>query len=95
MSPLSPSGVDITSRVEINNSEVYKSTAIDMASAMVAERQDGTRIFLRYFPTGEIQQWSKAKEHWVMLGTCAPAASSLFHQTAPQCREGSIQLLRE
>jgi hypothetical protein len=74
---------------------VYKSTAIEMASAIVAERQDGTRIFLRYFPTGEIQQWSKAKEHWVTLGTCAPAASSLFHQTAPQCREGSIQLLRE
>jgi hypothetical protein len=66
-----------------------------MASAMVAERLDGTRIFLRYFPTGEIQQWSKAKERWVTLGICAPVASGLFQKSGPQCREGSIQLLRE
>jgi hypothetical protein len=40
---------------------VYKNTAIEMASALVAERPDGSRIYLRYFPTGEIQQWSDAK----------------------------------
>jgi hypothetical protein len=38
---------------------VYNSTGIEMASAVVAERPDGTRVFLRYFTTGEIQQWSK------------------------------------
>jgi hypothetical protein len=74
---------------------VYKSTAIEMASAMVAERLDGTRIFLRYFPTGEIQQWSKARERWVTLGICAPVASGLLQKSGPQCREGSLQLLRE
>jgi hypothetical protein len=54
---------------------VYKSIGIEMASAVVAERQDGTRIYLRYFPTGEIQQWSDARAGWATLGFCAPRAS--------------------
>jgi hypothetical protein len=74
---------------------VHKHTAIEMASAIVAERQDGTHVFLRYFPTGEIQQWSGAKARWVTLGTCAPSAPTRLRSTVPQCREGSLQLLRE
>ena len=50
----------------------YKNTGIEMASALVAERQDGTRILLRYFPTGEVQQWSVVKTRWVTLGFCTP-----------------------
>ena len=73
---------------------IYKSVAVEMASAVVAERQDGTRIFLRYFTTGEVQQWSKAQARWVTLGICAPSALNPDH-TMPQCREGSLQLLRE
>jgi hypothetical protein len=72
---------------------VYKSTLIEMASALVAERQDGSRIFLRYFPTGEIQQWSKAKADWVTLGTCAPRGGS--RNPTPQCTHEPLQLLRE
>jgi len=53
----------------------YKNTGIEMASALVAERHDGTRIFLRYFPTGEIQQWSTAKTNWVTLGRCVPVGA--------------------
>jgi hypothetical protein len=49
----------------------YKNTPIEMASALVAERQDGTRIFLRYFPTGEVQQWGEKANKWITLGFCA------------------------
>jgi hypothetical protein len=73
---------------------LYKNTAIQMASAVVAERQDGTRVMLRYFPTGEVQQWSNFKARWVTLGICAPSASP-FGKGTPQCREGSLQVLRE
>ncbi|WNG52170.1 hypothetical protein F0U60_01680 [Archangium minus] len=69
---------------------VHKNTSIEMASALVAERQDGTRIFLRYFPTGEIQQWSAAGASWVTLAHCAPRRDA----RAPQCDEPP-QLLRE
>jgi hypothetical protein len=72
---------------------VYKNTAIEMASALVAERQDGTRIFLRYFPTGEIQQWSQAKSGWVTLGRCGPRERTTFG-SAPQCDE-VLRLLHE
>jgi hypothetical protein len=74
---------------------IHKDTAIEMASAVVAERQDGTRVFLRYFPTGEIQQWSEIQGHWVTLGKCAPRMSTPFRTTVPHCREGSLQLLHE
>lgn len=60
---------------------VYKDTNIEMASALVAERQDGTRIFLRYFPTGEIQQWSIARGRWMRLGRCTPGREG----RPPQC----------
>jgi len=40
---------------------LFKNLAIEMASALVAERQDGTRVIPRYFPTGEVQQWSAAR----------------------------------
>jgi hypothetical protein len=50
----------------------YKETPIEMASAVIAERQDGSRLFLRYFPTGEIQQWSAVRNRWMTLGRCAP-----------------------
>jgi len=73
---------------------VHKSTAIEMASALVAERQDGTRVFLRYFPTGEVQQWSDSKAGWVTLGTCTPRGANPF-STAPQCSNGPLRLLRE
>lgn len=73
----------------------YENTAIEMASALVAERQDGTRIFLRWFPTGEVQQWSTAQNHWVTLGTCAPSGPTLIGLNVPRCREGALQLLRE
>jgi hypothetical protein len=73
----------------------HKNTTIEMASALVAERQDGTRIFLRYFPTGEIQQWSVAKARWVTLGKCAPRGSTPYSETLPQCRDGALQPLRE
>lgn len=71
----------------------YKNMALEMASALVAERQDGTRVFLRYFPTGEIQQWSQARTEWVTLGRCVPRGDSPF-TTAPQCGE-PLRLLRE
>ncbi|PTL76628.1 hypothetical protein DAT35_49170 [Vitiosangium sp. GDMCC 1.1324] len=69
---------------------VHKNTDIEMASALVAERQDGTRVYLRYFPTGEIQQWSAVKTGWVTLGRCTPRRDS----RAPQCDE-PLSLLRE
>jgi proteasome lid subunit RPN8/RPN11 len=72
---------------------VYKDTSIEMASALVAERQDGTRVFLRYFSTGEVQQWSNARAGWVTLGRCVPRRNSSF-KTTPQCNE-PLQLLRE
>jgi hypothetical protein len=73
---------------------VYNNTAIEMASALVAERQDGTRIFLRYFPTGEIQQWSDAQASWLTLGTCAPRGTHSRSRT-PQCSDEPLRLLRE
>ncbi|WNG52095.1 hypothetical protein F0U60_54310 [Archangium minus] len=69
---------------------LHKNTAIEMASALVAEQQDGTRIYLRYFPTGEIQQWSAVKTDWITLGRCTPRRDS----RAPQCDE-PLRLLRE
>ncbi|MCY1046363.1 hypothetical protein OV208_33975 [Corallococcus sp. bb12-1] len=72
----------------------FRSTFIEMASAVVAERQDGTRIFLRYFPTGEIEQWSEARRGWILLGRCAPAPSGGL-SVAPRCDGGALRLLRE
>jgi hypothetical protein len=69
---------------------VYKNTGIEMASALVAERQDGTRIVLRYFPTGEVQQWSNASAGWVPLARCAPRRDG----RAPQC-DKPLRLLRK
>jgi hypothetical protein len=75
---------------------VFKDIAIEMASALVAERQDGTRFFLRYFPTGEVQQWSEARARWVTLGTCTPRSPRPpFRNVAPQCSPGDLQLLRD
>jgi hypothetical protein len=75
---------------------VFKDSTIEMASAVVAERQDGTRLFLRYFPTGEVQQWSEARTRWVTLGTCAPSSPRPpFRSVTPQCRSGGLQLLRD
>lgn len=67
-----------------------KKTTVEMASALVAERPDGTRIFLRYFPTGEVQQWSHVKGGWRTLGTCAPRRDG----RAPQC-DRPLRLLSE
>ncbi|MCY1017305.1 hypothetical protein [Pyxidicoccus sp. MSG2] len=72
---------------------LYGNTAIEMASAIVAERQDGTRLFLRYFPTGEVQQWSNARDRWVTLGTCAPRSNS--RSRTPRCSTEPLPLLRE
>jgi hypothetical protein len=36
---------------------------------------------LRYFPTGEIQQWSAAKASWLTLGRCTPGREG----RSPQC----------
>ena len=73
---------------------IHKNTAIEMTSALVAERQDGTRVFLRYFPTGEIQQWSHARAGWVTLGRCAPRGASNISHT-PQCNDEPLRLLPE
>jgi len=72
---------------------LHGQTAIEMASALVAERQDGTRLFLRYFPTGEVQQWSLVQTKWVTLGHCAPRPPNPF-TNAPQCDE-PLRLLNE
>ena len=75
---------------------VFRDSAIEMASALVAERQDGTRLFLRYFPTGEVQQWSEARTRWVTLGTCTPRSPRPpFRNVAPQCSGGGLELLRD
>jgi hypothetical protein len=71
---------------------LYKDTAIEMASALVAELQDGTRVFLRYFSTGEVQQWSDVKASWITLGNCAPRGENSFGLT-PQCSHEPLQLL--
>jgi hypothetical protein len=74
----------------------YKNTGIELASAIVAERQDGTRVYLRYFPTGEVQQWSNARAGWVTLGRCAPQQlDSRNRARPPQCSPEPLQLLRE
>ncbi|WP_199749604.1 MULTISPECIES: hypothetical protein [Corallococcus] len=72
----------------------FQDTFLEMASAVVAERRDGTRIFLRYFPTGEIEQWSEARRNWVFLGRCAPAPAGSI-SVAPRCEGGALRLLRE
>lgn len=72
---------------------MYKNMPLEMASALVAERQDGTRVFLRYFPTGEVQQWSNVNAKWVTLGTCGPRGSS--RSRTPRCTHEPLQLLRE
>jgi hypothetical protein len=72
----------------------YKNIAIEMAAALVAERQDGTRVLLRYFPTGEVQQWSKDKSGWATLGFCAPRGEQSSALT-PQCDQEPLKLLRE
>jgi hypothetical protein len=51
------------------------------------------RIILRYFPTGEIQQWSTTKADWVTLGTCAPSATT-SRDRKPRCNQ-PLRLLRE
>lgn len=72
----------------------HNNTPLEMASAVVAERQDGARIFLRYFPTGEVQQWSSVRDTWVTLDFCTPGADTR-RSPAPQCSNGPLQLLRE
>ena len=73
---------------------IHKNTAIEMASALVAERQDGTRLFLRYFPTGEVQQWSLVNARWVTLGLCAPRGEHSLG-AGPRCSEEPLRLLSE
>ena len=73
---------------------VHQSTAIEMASALVAERRDGTRMFLRYFPTGEVQQWSVRLGKWVALGRCAPRGAE-SHGLTPRCSDEPLRLLQE
>jgi hypothetical protein len=73
---------------------IYKNVAIEMASALVAERRDGTRVFLRYFPTGEVQQWSNARRDWVTLGLCAPRGEESI-SLMPRCDEEPLKLLHE
>ncbi|MBM7117862.1 hypothetical protein [Archangium primigenium] len=68
--------------------------AVEMASAVVAERADGTRLFLRYFPTGEVQQWSDRRGDWVRLGHCAPRERSSRFRT-PRCDSEPLRLLDE
>ena len=72
---------------------MYKHTAVEMASAIVAERPDGTRVYLRYFPTGEIQQWRHAKSEWVSIGRCSPRDRSRFGGR-PLC-DGPLRVLRD
>ncbi|WP_367616647.1 hypothetical protein [Corallococcus exercitus] len=72
---------------------LFKELAIEMASALVAERMDGSRVYLRYFPTGEVEQWSERRRRWILLGTCAPTQSHLGSE--PRCTNGPLRLLRE
>jgi hypothetical protein len=72
---------------------MFKGEAVLMASALVTERKDGSRVFLRYFPTGEIEQWSQQERRWRLLGTCIPTRS--HYSSVPLCRDGAIQLLAE
>ncbi|SET40998.1 hypothetical protein SAMN05443572_102178 [Myxococcus fulvus] len=75
---------------------LFKGAAIEMASALVAEQPDGTRFILRYFPTGEVQQWSEARARWVTLGTCSPIRPRPpFKSVVPQCSAGGLRLLEE
>ncbi|ATB32181.1 hypothetical protein MEBOL_005657 [Melittangium boletus DSM 14713] len=73
---------------------VHGNVAVEIASAVVAERPDGTRIFLRYFPTGEIQQWSDARARWVALGQCSPRERGSRFKT-PRCENEPLRLLSE
>jgi hypothetical protein len=73
---------------------LYQKVALELASALVAERQDGTRVFLRYFPTGEVQQWSDSNTTWVTLGHCAPRGSNSLG-LGPQCKDAPLRLLHE
>ncbi|WP_233602468.1 hypothetical protein [Corallococcus sp. CA047B] len=72
---------------------LFKGLAVEMASALVAELADGTRVYLRYFPTGEVEQWSGSRRRWILLGTCAPTLSQFG--AAPRCTNGPLRLLRE
>ncbi|WP_434385112.1 hypothetical protein [Melittangium boletus] len=72
----------------------HRNNAIEMASALVAQRQDGTRFFLRYFTTGEVQQWSETRSRWILLDRCTPRGSNPF-SAMPQCEKGPLRLLRE
>jgi len=75
---------------------LYGNTGIEMASALVAERRDGTRIFLRYFPTGEIQQWSDGRADWISLDICTPREpDNRSRERTPECRKGPLRLLQE
>jgi hypothetical protein len=74
---------------------VFQGEGIQMSSALVAERQDGSRFFLRYFPTGEVQQWSQSKTNWVTLGRCTPRRASPPFNSAPQCIPGALRVLHE
>ena len=74
----------------------YKNTAIEMASALVAERQDGTRSLPALVshgrgPTVEQCQGPLGHSRYYVL----PAVPTLAGMTAPQCRDDSLQLLRE
>jgi len=72
---------------------LFKNMPIEMASALVAERADGRRLFVRYFPTGEIQQWSETRSRWVTLGTCAPANNR--RSRTLRCDNEPLELLDE
>lgn len=54
----------------------------------------GARLFPRSFPTGEVQQWSRVKAHWVTLGHCAPRGENSLGN-GPRCSEEPLRLLPE
>ncbi|MCP3145019.1 hypothetical protein [Pyxidicoccus xibeiensis] len=66
---------------------------VHLASGMVVEREDRTRVMLRFFDRGgELQQWSRVENRWVTLGTCPSSPDPLF-MAVPQC--SPLALLRE
>ena len=73
---------------------VYENTLIEMASAVVAERPDGKRVFVRYFTTGEVEQWSQVQSRWIHIGKCIPRGANRF-SNVPQCGDGPLRLLSE
>ncbi|MFP2924430.1 hypothetical protein ACLESO_04280 [Pyxidicoccus sp. 3LG] len=71
----------------------YPHAEVHLASGMVVERENGTRVMLRYFAMGgELQQWSRFENRWVTLGTCFPSPDP-FLMTVPHCNP--LALLRE